>query len=58
MVECSIKGCSEEATKEVDRSYLPVIQELKLKLREDPGRKIPLCRKHYNVLKQARESRF
>lgn len=58
MVECSIEGCSEGATKEVDRSYLPVIQALKLKLRGDPGKKIPLCRKHYKILRQARESRF
>ncbi|MEM0268342.1 MAG: hypothetical protein QXO55_03750 [Candidatus Korarchaeum sp.] len=58
MSECSVEGCSEEAVKEVDRSYLPVIQALKLKLKSDTGRKIPLCRRHYRIVKQARESRF
>ncbi len=58
MVECVIDGCGEEAVREVDRSYLPAIQSLKLKLRGDPGKKIPLCRKHYKMVKQARESRF
>ncbi|MDW8036398.1 MAG: hypothetical protein RMI85_08095 [Candidatus Korarchaeum sp.] len=58
MTECSIDGCGEEATKELDRSYLPAIQALKLKLKGEPGKKIPLCKKHYRVVKQARESHF
>lgn len=58
MVECLIEGCGEEASREVDRSYLPVIQGMKLKLKGEPGRKIPLCRKHYRMLKQVKESQF
>lgn len=58
MTECQIEGCSEEATKEVDRSYLPVIQEMKLKLKGEPGKKIPLCRKHYRMIKQVRDAQL
>lgn len=58
MVECAVEGCSEEASRELDRSYLPAIQSLKLKLKGDPGKRIPLCRKHYRIVKQVRESQF
>jgi len=58
MTECSVEGCGEEAAKEVDRSYLPIIQSLKLRLKGEIGRRIPLCKKHYRMVKQARESRF
>ncbi|WP_185836314.1 hypothetical protein [Candidatus Korarchaeum cryptofilum] len=55
MVECAIEGCQEEAKKEVDRSYLPVIQSLKLKLKAGDWKKIPLCKKHYKIVKEAKE---
>ena len=55
---CAVEGCEEPATKEVDRSFLPFIQELKLRLKEEPGKKIPLCRKHYKMVKQIRDAQF
>ncbi len=55
---CAIEGCNEPAVKEVDRSFLPFIQELKLKLKGDVGRRIPLCRKHYKMVKQVRSAQL
>ncbi len=55
---CAVEGCNEPASKEVDRSFLPFIQELKLKLKEDTGKKIPLCRKHYKMVKQVRDAQL
>ncbi len=54
--KCIIEGCEEPASKLVNRSFLPYIQALKLKLKEDPGDKIPLCRKHYKMVKEARDA--
>ncbi len=55
---CAIEGCNEPASKEVDRSFLPFIQELKLRLKEEPGKKIPLCRRHYKMVKQVRDAQL
>ncbi|HDI73521.1 MAG TPA: hypothetical protein ENF57_00755 [Candidatus Korarchaeota archaeon] len=55
---CAIDGCDEPAVKEVDRSFLPFIQELKLKLKGEVGKKIPLCRKHYKMVKQVRDAQL
>ena len=53
---CLIEGCEEPAVKLVNRSFLPYIQALKLKLKEEHTDKITLCRKHYRMVKEAREA--
>ncbi len=55
---CAVEGCDEPAVKEVDRSFLPFIQELKLKLKGDVGKRIPLCKKHYKMVKQVRDAQL
>ena len=53
---CDIEGCDEPAVREVNRSYVPFIQELKLTIKETGGKKIALCRKHYRMVKQVRDA--
>jgi len=52
--ECCIYGCNEPAEKELDRSVIPVIQALKLRLKDEKS-PIKVCKKHYNMIKKARK---
>ncbi len=53
--ECGITGCNNKVAKEVSRSYLPIIQQLGLKLKGN-YRRIPLCREHYRMAKKLRKT--
>ncbi|HDN01863.1 MAG: hypothetical protein DRN81_01005 [Thermoproteota archaeon] len=53
--ECGIAGCNNKAAKEVSRNYLPIIQQLGLKLKGNYKR-IPLCREHYRMAKKLRKT--
>ncbi len=53
--ECGIAGCNNKATKEVSRNYLPIIQQLGLRLKEHYKR-IPLCKEHYRMAKKLRRT--
>jgi len=50
--KCAVVGCDEPAEKLVDRRFIPALQAMKLRVRA-PGRKVPLCRKHYKMAKEA-----
>ncbi len=53
---CAVVGCSEEAAKVVGRTFVPAIQALKLRLKGRSAREIPLCKKHYKMVKEAMEA--
>ncbi len=51
--KCDVVGCSEPAFKSVPSSYLPLFEQLKIRV-EAKKKRIKLCRNHYKEIKKIR----